>query len=304
MYVIRIYVNRKGMRIHLHLLILLLFVCFLCFSCCWPCLCTVGKRRDNGIFRICDLCCFVESDGIDVSEYQKNQFGKAYRSMSETSGQTDICGEERNMARYSRCILICMLIISGCDSYLDTLYSSSNQDYLVNLIRNAQDDASGLFEKSLSTSFYATEALSVSGVGIPHQGTLCSSLGSSKFSSWEELYNLMVTKSRIPKCLDSIKDATRTKLTDGLRGTKLSKVYYAVASIHTLVSTKPSLFDATSLNLLEIAKHIKSFQLPNTLFTEQIKSTKSKSSIHKTSMALSAVAKVECKERESAFICS
>ena len=57
----------------------------------------MGKRRDNGIFRICDLCCFVESDGVDVSEHQKKtvpfksayqvgqqigepgQFGKAYR---------------------------------------------------------------------------------------------------------------------------------------------------------------------------------------------------------------------------------
>jgi len=195
------------------------------------------------------------------------------------------------MALYSRSILLCMLIILGCNSHLDTLYTSSNEDYLVNLIKGAQDKASGLFEKSLSTSYYATEALSVSGIGIPHRDALCASLGSLKFSSWEELYNLLVTRARA-QCIDSIKDTTRSKLADGLRGNKLSKVYYAIASISTLSTTKASLFDTASVDLLEVAKHIKSFQLPTHLFTEQVKSSKSRPSIHKTSMALSAVAKL------------
>jgi len=195
------------------------------------------------------------------------------------------------MALYGRSILLCVLIIVGCNSYLDTLYTSSNEDYLVDLIKSAQDKASGLFEKSLSTSYYATEALSVSGVGIPHREAMCSSLGSLKFSSWEELYHLLVTRSRA-QCMDSIKDATRTKLVDGLRGNKLSKVYYAIASIYTLSTTKASLFDTASVDLLEVAKHIQTFQLPNHLFTEQVKSSKSRPSIHKTSMALSAVAKL------------
>jgi len=196
------------------------------------------------------------------------------------------------MAWFSRSILLSVLVILGCDSYLDVVYTPSTRDYLVSVIKGSQDGTSGLFEKSLTTSYYATEALSASGVGVPNQDALCSSLDATKFSSWEELYHLMETKSRIPNCLRSITDSTRQKLTDGLRGNKMSKIYYAVASIHSLVSTEASLFDTASLDLLAIAKHIESFRLPSRLFTETVKSSKSKGSIHKTSMALSAVAKL------------
>ena len=190
-----------------------------------------------------------------------------------------------------------LLIFECCHCYLDTLYTSSDKEYLANLIESSQDEKSGLFEKSLSTTFYATEALSIyygnKGRGsFPKNKKLCDTLKSYKISSWEEFHNLLLSRSRINNCLDAIKENSLKKLNEGQTANKLSKVYYSISGIYTLSKTNAKLYDTSTLNINEILKHIKSFQLSNKLFTEQIKSSKSKSSIHKSSMALSAIAKV------------
>ena len=196
-------------------------------------------------------------------------------------------------SKYCQYFLVSVVFLSlSCFNYLDTLYTSSDEEYLANLIKSSQDSKSGLFEKSLTTTYYATQALSASNTNIPNRDKLCSTLKSYKISSWEEFHNLLLSRSRITNCLDSIKDTSQKKLNDGLTANKLSKVYYAINGIYTLTKTKADLYDTSTLNIIDILKHIKTFQLNNNLFTEQVKSSKSKSSIHRSSMALYAVAKV------------
>ena len=201
----------------------------------------------------------------------------------------------------SRLLLISILLlifISSCSCYLDILYTSSDKEYLANLIESSQDENSGLFEKSLTTTFYATEALGIyygnkGRQSFPKNDKLCATLKSYKISSWEEFSYLLVSRSRINNCLQSITDNSLKKLNDGQTANKLSKVFYSISGIYTLSKTNKDLYDTSSLNIIKLFKHIQSFQLNNKLFAEQIKSSKSKSSIHKSSMALSAVAKVK-----------
>ena len=179
-----------------------------------------------------------------------------------------------------------------CDSYLSTLYTSSDEEYLSNLIQSSQDRKSGLFEKSLTTTYYATQALLTLNTKIPKRDDLCSTLKSQKISSWEEFHNLMLSRSRIPNCLDSISDSSHKKLKDGLSANKLSKVYYSISGIHALSQPQINLFDTSSLDIIETLTHIQTFQLSNHLFSESATNSKAKSSIHKSSMALSAASKV------------
>eukprot|EP00484_Ammonia_sp_Unknown_P019856 CAMPEP_0197024344 /NCGR_PEP_ID=MMETSP1384-20130603/4895_1 /TAXON_ID=29189 /ORGANISM="Ammonia sp." /LENGTH=670 /DNA_ID=CAMNT_0042452709 /DNA_START=29 /DNA_END=2038 /DNA_ORIENTATION=- len=189
-------------------------------------------------------------------------------------------------------ILLSALLLCG-ECYLDISYTPSTETNLASIITSSQDRESGLFEKSLVTTFYASEGLFIAKQGnIPNSDKLCNTLKSYKISSWEEFHNLLVTRSRIPNCLEALKDSSLKTLKESQTASKLSKVYYAVNGIHALSTTDSSLYDTASLDVMALLKHLQSFQLSNKLFSEQAKSAKSKSSVHKSSMALLAVARL------------
>eukprot|EP01083_Nonionella_stella_P098457 276892_1 len=239
--------------------------------------------------KVVDRYVYTMNGGND--EESKNYFLVKLAASFEFKFCADCMANIMGMSTF--CVTF-VLLIHFCESYLSTLYTSSDEEYLSNVIRNSQNAQSGLFESSLSTTYYATQALSLSPSDtIPLADALCSTLKSHKISSWEEFHNLLLSRSRIPNCLDAIKDSSILKLDNGLSANKLSKVYFSINGIYTLSATQsPPLYDTSKLNLIDILTHIQSFQLKNKLFTEQLKSSKSKSSIHKTSMALYAIAKL------------
>eukprot|EP00485_Elphidium_margaritaceum_P012833 CAMPEP_0202713118 /NCGR_PEP_ID=MMETSP1385-20130828/50036_1 /ASSEMBLY_ACC=CAM_ASM_000861 /TAXON_ID=933848 /ORGANISM="Elphidium margaritaceum" /LENGTH=729 /DNA_ID=CAMNT_0049373367 /DNA_START=38 /DNA_END=2227 /DNA_ORIENTATION=- len=194
-------------------------------------------------------------------------------------------------------ILLLSLLYNQCclvHCYLDRVYTASNDRYLTSVIVSSQDSDSALFEKSLLTTFYATEALLLpneAATTIPNAGQLCDTLRSQSASSWEEFHHLLMTRLRLHGCLDTVKSSSLKKLNDGPSASKLSTVYFAVDAIYHLASHTPAaLYDASQLDVVQVLRHVQAFQSSDQLFVEQGKN--SKSSVHKTAIALSIAAKL------------
>lgn len=178
------------------------------------------------------------------------------------------------------------------NGYLNRVYTKDDELKLVGLIVDSQSEnhkSKWFFENSLSSTFYATDGLSLLKRDIPNSSNLCQTLQSYKPSNWEEFHHLLMTRSKMKGCLKSITDKTRSKLTNGLESSKLSQVYYAIDAVSAL--TELGLFDSTSLDFERLLSHIATFQTQKDyLFAETSKS--SSSSVYRSSLALISTVKV------------
>ena len=73
-------------------------------------------------------------------------------------------------------------------------------------------------------------------VEVPNESALCEALANSKATSWEEIHDILVTRSKLNGCMKSVSDKLIAKVTNGITSNKLSQVYFATDSAIALAN--------------------------------------------------------------------
>ncbi|ETO34796.1 hypothetical protein RFI_02293, partial [Reticulomyxa filosa] len=117
--------------------------------------------------------------------------------------------------------------------YLEETFTSTDKANLVKAIASSQNPSSHLFDDSLVTTYYGIEALQKA-KDLSSTGDLCRALDKVTAENWEEYHALVLSKSRLPKCLEKVSDKMKTKVLTALSSDKLSHLYYALSIAEAL----------------------------------------------------------------------
>lgn len=187
-------------------------------------------------------------------------------------------------------------------AYLTDVYTSIDKNYLLDVITSSQDNESGLFENSLTTTLFATEILSSMNMNINQNDILCSTLMSKVPKNMEQKHQIFLSRSYLKNCINpkskqnAISDEIIDNLHSGLFDKKLSTVVYSMHIIHAFykkdIYIKDQPYGISNFNGLQVLQHLLSFQNKKDSLFAETQSGKAKSSVYRSAMALIAVSQV------------